>query len=275
MERAPDQPEAEVPLQGGNASAGVVRIGGTVRKPWLPQTPLVTAFTIALRERGIDLPVPLGRDEQGRQVLEFVPGTLALESGPLPLEDLRRVGALVRRIHEASAAIPPGELERAAAPAAPSEEGTAPAGWSDPLLPVPGPPELICHNDLAPWDLVLDGERMVVIDLDGAGPSTRAWDLAYAAQSFADLFPHRDPEDSAARLRAFVVKGYRADEKLRAGLPALLGRRTGAMADMLLTAHEQGIDPWGTMHTEGHGAIWSGATAYVCEHEEMWRRALA
>lgn len=264
MDRAEDQPEAEVPLQGGNASAGVVRVGGTVRKPWLPQTPLVTAFRIALRERGIDLPAPLGRDEQGRQVLEFVPGTLALEAGPVRVEDLRRVGALVRRIHEASASVAAAQLEHATT-----------ASWGEPLLPAPGHADLICHNDLAPWNLVLDGERMVFIDLDGAGPSTRAWDLAYAAQSFADLFPGRAPEDAAARLRAFVVEGYQADEELCAGLPALLGRRTGAMADMLHAAHEQGIEPWGTMHAEGHGAVWSGATAYVRVHEEMWRRALA
>ena len=67
-------------LSGGNASAQVVQIGGTVRKPWLEGSAGVLEYMRLLRERGIDLPEPLGQDAQGRMVTEFVPGTPATDA---------------------------------------------------------------------------------------------------------------------------------------------------------------------------------------------------
>lgn len=62
----------EEPLEGGNASGAVVRIGETVRKPWSASTASVVAYVEALRSAGVDAPTPMGRDEYGRQVQEFV-----------------------------------------------------------------------------------------------------------------------------------------------------------------------------------------------------------
>jgi Ser/Thr protein kinase RdoA (MazF antagonist) len=55
-------------------------------------------------------PRALGRDERGRQVLEYVPGTLAMEAPPLDSAGLCRVGRLIRDLHDASAGFepPPG-----------------------------------------------------------------------------------------------------------------------------------------------------------------------
>jgi hypothetical protein len=84
----------EEALIGGNAAASVVRIGDIVHKPWLQTTELTVAYMRALRDRGIDLPEPRGRDAQGRLVLEYVPGDLAISRGPLEASLLRRIGAL-------------------------------------------------------------------------------------------------------------------------------------------------------------------------------------
>ncbi|WP_082622810.1 phosphotransferase [Terrabacter sp. Root85] len=65
-------------------------------------------------------------------------------------------------------------------------------------------PDLLCHNDLTSWNLIIDEDRLVFIDWDGAGPSTRGWDLAYAAISVGHLFPGSPVRDCAARLRAFL-----------------------------------------------------------------------
>lgn len=243
----------EEALSGGNASAGVVRVGDTMRKPWLPTTPRTADFTHELRRRGIEVPELRGRDDRGRQVLDFVPGDLAMDRTPLDTTTVRRVGTLIRRIHDASEGL------------------EVPADW-EVLIPADGP-DLVCHNDLAPWNLVIDGDRLVFIDWDGAGPSTRLWDLAYAALAFGHLFPGADVEDSAARLSAFV-DGYAADEELRVSLPESMGDRAAAMHELLRSSHARGREPWGSMYIDGHGEHWARTTRLIREHEQRWALAL-
>jgi hypothetical protein len=237
-------------LPGGNAS-GAVRVGDTVRKPWSPTTGRMVAYLERLAAAGIDVPRHRGRDGHGRQVLAWVPGATAQESPPLDAAGLARVGGLVRAIHDASPAYDPADGD-----------------WPV-LLPV-ARPDLICHNDLAPWNLVI-GERWVFVDWDGAGPSTRLWDLAYAAQSFTLNDPAQDPAAAAMGLRAFV-DGYRADAAVREALPAAMASRAAAMRRMLAEAVDE---PWRTMNTEGHGAHWSAAAAYVARHRDRWAATLA
>lgn len=248
--------EEEQPLAGGNASDGVVRVGETVRKPWGTTTPAVHELMRAVAAAGVDVPAPLGRDAQGRQILEFVPGTLALHSPALTPSELSRVGALIRRIHDASEGFRP----------------SADVPW-EPLLPVPeGEPDLLCHGDLTPWNLML-GQRWVFIDWDGAAPSTRLWDLAYSAQAFCLNDVDAAPDESAARLAA-LVDGYDASPALRAALPRAMAARTEAMWRMLRDAHREGREPWGSMFVTGHGEHWHGAAGYVARHEEVWAEAL-
>ncbi|MGN6325522.1 phosphotransferase [Pseudolysinimonas sp.] len=241
----------EHPLAGGNAS-GAVRVGDTVRKPWTPTTGRVAAFMDTVRSAGVDVPRHRGRDGYGRQVLEWIPGRSAMEIG-LDRAGLARVGRMVRAVHEASPGYDPAD------------------GTWEVLLPAPAP-DLICHNDLSPWNLVV-GERWVFVDWDGAGPSSRGWDLAYAAQTFALNDPGEEPASAADRLRAFV-DGYGADTALRAALPDAMAARAAAMRDLLAEAAASGREPWAAMHGAGHGAHWSAATAYVGAHRAVWAAAL-
>ncbi|GAA1315978.1 MAG: phosphotransferase [Brachybacterium tyrofermentans] len=248
--------DEELPLDGGNATEGVVRVGDTVRKPWEPTTPAVHELMRTVAAAGIDVPEPRGRDDRGRQIQEFVPGSLALHSPPLTLAGLARVGALIRAIHDACEGFAP----------------SAPAPW-EPLLPVRGgATDLVCHGDLTPWNLIL-GERWVFIDWDGAAPSTRLWDLAYSAQAFTLNDASADPEDSAVRLAA-LVDGYGAGEELRAALPRAMAERTEAMFELLRSSNIAGREPWGSMFTEGHGEHWRRAADHVAEHQDRWARAL-
>lgn len=242
-------------LSGGNASGEVVIAGGTVRKPWTIATAHVHEFMAAVRAAGVDVPGTLGRDDRGRQILEYVPGRLAIDAGPLTRAELRRVGAMVRAIHDASEAF----------------VAKPDASWQT-AIAAPGA-ELICHNDLAPWNLII-GERWVFIDWDAAAPSTRLWDLAYAAQAFALNAVERSPEVAALELAAFVG-GYGAESALRAALPEAMEHRTAAMLELLRVGHERGDEPWASMFAQGHGAHWARVTRYVADHRAVWARALA
>ena len=245
----------EQELTGGNASESVVRIGHTVRKPWLEKSAEVQSYLGALQRAGVDVPQPLGRDEHGRSMVEYVEGVLAMDHLPLGRDDLLRVGGMVRQIHDASQSL----IIR------------NPGDWKM-LLPAENP-DLMCHNDLAPWNLIL-GDRWVFIDWDGAGPSTRLWDLAYAAQSFALLFDGQPVDEAALRLRA-VVDGYGADAGLRNALPDAMAKRTAAMFDLLKSSNETGVQPWADMYVNGHGEHWRAAARYVARNQSIWEQALA
>jgi len=186
-------------------------------------------------------------------VLEYIPGELAMDREPLSGDLLRRVGALVRAIHDASV----GQQ--------------VPDDW-DVLIPAEQP-DLLCHNDLASWNLIIDGGRLVFIDWDGAGPSTRLWDLAYAAVSFGRLFATDAPDVAARRLAAFL-DGYDAGQSLREALPTTLARRSRAMHSLLSRSHEAGEEPWASMFIEGHGDHWDQTATYIADHEQIWRGAI-
>lgn len=247
--------ETEHSLAGGNASGAVVRVGQTVRKPWTAATSSVVSLMEAVRAAGVDAPAPMGRDAKGRQVQELVPGRLAMDAGRLPDAGLWRVGRLVRAIHDAA-----------------ENYAAAPGAVWETAIPAPGA-ELVCHNDLAPWNLIV-GERWVFIDWDAAAPSTRLWDLAYSAQAFTLNDAGLAPAAAGRGLAAFV-DGYGADAGMRAALPAAMVRRTAAMHRLLESSHAAGREPWGSMFIQGHGEHWDTVTRYVDRHRDTWSAALA
>lgn len=193
-------------------------------------------------------------------VLEYVPGTVADAMPPMTEAELGRVGRLIRDLHDAAAGFSP----------------PADAVW-DVVIP-PDREELICHHDLAPWNLVRGpaeggGERWVFIDWDCAGPGSRLWDLAYAAHGFVPLEPHGDPAVDAPRLRA-LVDGYGLGRPQREALPELIVGHTLGMYELLLRGSRTGEQPWARLFAEGHGEYWGAAASYVEEHLETWGRAL-
>lgn len=175
-----DGMDDEVPLRGGFSTV-VVRSGQTVRRTASPWTPSVHAL---LRRSGVQqVPVPLGFDDRGREVLEHVGGTVAWWPWPAVLrtdQGLCQVADLVRRLAVAMA--------RFVEP--------ADAVWHD-SAPGPGP-SVLRHGDLGPWNtLWRDGELVALIDWDTVAPAPAGWDAAQAAWFFVPLRP---------------ATGYRADE---------------------------------------------------------------
>ena len=260
MTRARLPPEDEEPLRGGNVSAGVVRIGNTVRRPAGPHTPAVHALLTHLHAVGFRCaPRPLGIDERGREVLSYLPGApVHPDHRHLidPERALVEIGRVIREFHDASAEfVPPADAQ-----------------WQVLIPDVGG--DLIVHHDLAPWNLIAT-DGWGIIDWDVAAPGTRLWDLAYAAHGFVPLTP--DPAtarpDPARRLRV-LVDAYGLDEAERLRLGELLPLRTQAMYALLAEGFATRTQPWATLWRAGHGRTWGADTAYIGDNVDLWRAAL-
>lgn len=51
-------------------------------------------------------------------------------------------------------------------------------------------PQVICHNDFAPYNCVFRDRQLIgVIDFDVCSPGSRLWDIAYTVYRFVPLFP--------------------------------------------------------------------------------------
>ena len=235
-------PEDEEVLAGGNLST-VVRVGDTVRRPTGPWTPAVHALLRHLD--GFDgAPRLLGVDEQGREILEHVPGTMAWpEMGTLATDDgLARAGDLLRRYHETVASfVPPAD-----------------AVWRFPNMVADaerwlgGEQPIICHNDCAAWNLVMGQERWALIDWDVAGPRPRIWDIAYAVIGMVLLDENSDHDHRVAVL----TDAYGLDPIERRRLREVtIARAESSIGNMRWRA-EQGEEPWLTMWQTGHREGW-------------------
>lgn len=248
--------DLEYRLTGGNVADQVVRIGETVRKPAIDATSSVEAFLEHLHNVGFSgAPRSLGRDEQGRHVLEYIPGSTVDMSQPLSVPELHRIGCLIRELHTAAQSfIPP-----------------ASATWNVAIKP--NGESLICHHDLAPWNLVRGGDRWVFIDWDGSGPGTPMWDLAYAAQSFVPLIAGGSPSVDGVRLRS-LIDGYGLDWAQREELPQITVERTRAMYQLLVHGAMSGQQPWARLHAEGHAQHWEQAANYMERNLDFWKQAL-
>ena len=192
---------SEQDVEGGNVNA-VQRVGDTVRRTAGPWTPAVHALLAWVREHGVTcVPAPLGLDDDGREVLSWMPGEVA--GWPVPdwlwaAETRARAGTLLRLVHDATLGF--DLTDRV---------------WRSPTH---HPVEVVCLNDVAPYNMVYDGVDLVgFIDVDMASPGPRAWDLAYLAYrmcGWCEDMPAPDDTTPAERL-AHLLTSYGDDATIR------------------------------------------------------------
>ena len=161
--------EEEISLNGGRITAGVVRVGGTVRRPVTRDRSLAHRLLRHLEAEGFDgTPRFLGLDAQNREILSYLPGDVPRDLGHFTDAQLVAAARLLRRFHDATAGFAAEQFEAA----------------------------IICHNDWGPPNAVFrDGLPNGLIDFDTLAPGTRLWDLGYSAFSWLDL---GDPDYTGA-----------------------------------------------------------------------------
>jgi aminoglycoside phosphotransferase (APT) family kinase protein len=189
---------AETPLKGGRMTAGVVRVGRTVRRPANANSDFIRRLLGHLAAKGFDgAPLPLGADESGREVFSYIEGNVPAELGIFDDDALSAAAALIRRFHDLAVDL------------------------------VTNDAETVCHNDLSPCNFVFrDGLPVAIIDFDAAAPGTRAHDLGYAAWLWLDFgSPAVSPSEQNRRLRLFIAS-Y-GDLDISAVLDAMIHRQAG------------------------------------------------
>jgi len=256
--------ELEVPFADGNVS-GAVRVGGTVRRaagPWTPAVHALLRHLEAVGFNGAPRVVGDGLDERGREVLTFLPG----ETAPSWLggfgsdETLAAVARLIRRYHDAVAGfVPPPD-----------------AAWRF-SVGAPRAGEIVCHNDLGPWNVVFaGGEPVALIDWDFAAPAPRLWDLAYALWRWVPLYADEGfgPPEARARRLAVFLDAYGLANGERAGVLDAIERRQRVMYDSLETWAREGQPAFAAMWRDGHGDGMQDDLAYVRRHRGVLARGV-
>lgn len=110
----------------------------------------------------------LGLDEQGCEILSYLPGKTVGTDYSFDHPCVHSDGAIcdmarfMRKLHDVSAGFLPTAIEN---------------GWENPYFS-DRDYETICHGDAAIWNFVLvDDEIAGIFDFDQAYPGTRVWDL--------------------------------------------------------------------------------------------------
>jgi hypothetical protein len=195
------------PLRGNVANP--IRVGNTVRRDAGAWTPAVHALLRHLRDRGFEgAPLPLGLDEDGREILEYIVGVDGRDVAPTEAS-LRSAIGLIRRFHDASVGFHYSDgVVWNAKPFMVDQSGDA--------------PEIIAHNDLGTWNVIYrDSHAVAIVDWDFAAPASRMWDLASAVWCFTPMYPDDlivrlgyDPHQRPNRFR-IICDTYDVDDRGR------------------------------------------------------------
>jgi hypothetical protein len=260
--RVPDTP---VELSGGHISE-VVRVGETVRRPIGPWSAAVHHLLLHFEAVGFEgAPRFLGIDDDGREILSFVPGEPASAPVPAGEEALAALAQLLRRMHDCQAGFRP----------------LAGAVWQT-VGDAPPVGDVVCHNDLF-WSNVIcrSASPYALIDWDLAAPGSRLDDLASAAYFWVPLRSNK-------RARAWGLRTSRRPQRLRLLCDAygLTAEERGGLLDAIVgycrrayEAHRtwgalERRQGWHQMWNSGSGELIRENLTYIEKQRPIFERAL-
>lgn len=179
LNRKDEQQESpeEIPLQGGQLTPGIVRVGHTVRRLPKGNAAFIHELLLFLEGKGFPFaPRFLGRDEQGRGILSYLEGETWPDSGSGLCDALLEQAArAIRRYHDATAGSPLAQGH-----------------------------EIVAHHELGPHNTIFQGKHLVgFIDWDDAAPGTRLRDLANAVDNYVDVghWANQEASEQTRRIR--------------------------------------------------------------------------
>src|SRR5262245_51172161 len=171
----------EVPLLGGMSTAGVVRVGDTVRRPMGRNADYVHRLLLHFEQCGFEgAPRYLGVDQKNREILSFIDGVAAPHNGfELTAQAVPAGARLVRDRHDLTQGSPFAAGAQAAA-----------------------------HRNLSQPNFVFrDMIPVAIIDWDSTRPGTRVENLGEFLWAFVHPAIYGDGEP-AARMLAAAVDAY-------------------------------------------------------------------
>ncbi|MFE9693225.1 phosphotransferase [Micromonospora sp. NPDC005806] len=189
----------EQPLVGGRLTAGVVRVGDTVRRPASSASRFVARLLTHLAQTGFDgCPQHLGWDRHGRDILSFVPGHVPPRWRHFTDDQVEQAATLLRQLHDAT---------------------------RDFVSILPD--EVVCHHDPGPNNTVFrDGQPVAFIDFDFAAPGHPLEDVGYMAWAWCiSSRPDRGPATAQARQVRILTDAYGLSPADRDCLPAAIRER--------------------------------------------------
>lgn len=198
----------------------------------------------------------------GFEVLDFLPGEVPDYPHPRAEATLIAAAALLRAYHDTTE----GYAQRA-----PRD------GWQ---VPAHEPVEVICHNDFAPHNCVLDGDRVVgVIDFDYAAPGPRLWDVAFAAYRWVPMTAPGNADgfgttaEQAQRLRLFCDR-YGLGPAGRAALIDTVVARIHWLVDYMRAQAASGNEAFAGHLADGHHLQYLGDAEYITERRALFEEKL-
>jgi len=173
----------EITLVGGRTTAGVVKVGNTVRRPVKRNSEYANQVLVFLEKKNFKYsPRYLGKDEENRDIFSYVEGFVPDDLGGTTDQQLHSFMKIVREFHDVSQDfVNTGSL-------------------------------VLCHDDLSPCNVVFsDDHPLVIIDWDDVHPGERWEDLTYILWLWINIGSHRENKNIISQMSG-ALNAYGADE---------------------------------------------------------------